>query len=331
MGSAPRMARAGVSPAAAAVTAEFSSDVVVGLSNAGQKELPSKYLYDEVGSALFDVICLLPEYGLSRAGMRLLQRDSHEIVSLLPTPVLVAELGSGSGQKTRLLLQALSKRQRVNYYPIDISGSALSRCQQEIGQMDQVSIVGFESAYLEGLQEVAARRREGERILVLFLGSTIGNFDRPAGDQFLREVRRILSEGDALLLATDLEKPIAQLLLAYDDPAGVTAAFNMNLLARVNRELGADFDLLQFEHVARYDECGRRVEMHLRSKAWQRVTIQAAGQRVSLQEGETIWTESSHKYNPQEVIQMGARTGFRCAQQWIDAEWPFAQNLFFAV
>jgi L-histidine N-alpha-methyltransferase len=332
MSSAARsMAGAGVPPVAAALTAEFSSDVVVGLSHADQKELPSKYLYDEVGSALFDVICLLPEYGLSRAGMRLLQRDAHEIVSLLPTPVLVAELGSGSGQKTRLLLQALSKRQRVNYYPIDISGSALSRCQQEIGQMDRVSIVGFESAYLEGLQEVAARRREGERILVLFLGSTIGNFDRPAGDQFLREVRRILSEGDALLLATDLEKPIAQLLLAYDDPAGVTAAFNLNLLARINRELGADFDLRQFEHVARYDECERRVEMHLRSKAWQRVTIQAAGQRFNLREGETIWTESSHKYKPEDVVRMGERTGFRCAQQWFDAEWPFAQNLFFAV
>src|ERR1700723_2424368 len=275
MASSPRMARAGVSPAAAIAAAEFSSDVVVGLSSPGQKELPSKYLYDEVGSALFDVICLLPEYGLSRAGMRLLQRDAHEIVSLLPTPVLVAELGSGSGQKTRLLLQALSKRQRVNYYPIDISGSALSRCQQEIGQMDQVSIVGFESAYLEGLQEVAARRREGERILVLFLGSTIGNFDRPAGDQFLREVRRVLSESDALLLATDLEKPIAQLLLAYDD--------------------------------------------------------QAAGQRFYLREVETIWTESSHKYNLSEVVQMGQRTGFRCEQQWLDAEWPFAQNLFFAV
>jgi dimethylhistidine N-methyltransferase len=328
MASTPRMAKASASPLA---TAEFSSDVMVGLGQPGQKELPSKYLYDEVGSALFDVICLLPEYGLSRAGMRLLQRHSHEIVSLLPTPVLVAELGSGSGQKTRLLLEALSKRQRVNYYPIDISGSALYRCQQEIGQMDRVSIVGFESAYLEGLQEVATRRREGERILVLFLGSTIGNFDRPAGDQFLTEVRRILSEDDALLLATDLEKPIAQLLLAYDDPAGVTAAFNLNLLARINRELGADFDLRQFEHVARYDESERRVEMHLQSKVWQRVTIQAAGQRVSLQEGETIWTESSHKYNPQEVIQMGARTGFRCAQQWIDAEWPFAQNLFFAV
>jgi dimethylhistidine N-methyltransferase len=313
------------------VAPDFAAEVVVGLNQPGQKELPSKYLYDEVGSALFDVICLLPEYGLSRAGMRLLQRHSHEIVSLLPSPVIVAELGSGSGQKTRLLLEALSRRQRVNYYPIDISGSALSRCRQEIGQIDNVSIVGFERAYLDGLQEVSARRREGERILVLFLGSTIGNFDRPAGDQFLREVRAILHEGDALLLATDLEKPVSQLLLAYDDPAGVTAAFNMNLLARINRDLGADFDLKQFRHLARYDESERRVEMHLVSKAWQRITIREAGFRFYLREGETIWTESSHKYNPDEVIQMGSRTGFRCVQQWCDAEWPFAQNLFFAV
>src|SRR5271170_8123117 len=185
--------------------AEFCSDVVVGLTHPGQKELPSKYLYDEVGSALFDVICLLPEYGLSRAGMRMLERYSGEIVNRVPGPVVVAELGSGSGQQTRWVLEALARRQRVNYYPIDISGSALFRCQQELGQMDMVSLVGFERAYLDGLQEVAARRREGDRLFLFFLGSTIGNFDRPAGDQFLREVRSILREGDALLLATDLE------------------------------------------------------------------------------------------------------------------------------
>jgi L-histidine Nalpha-methyltransferase len=329
MASAPRMVPAAVPPPPE--IAEFCSDVVIGLSQAGQKELPSKYLYDEVGSALFDVICVLPEYGLSRAGMRSLARYAPEIISALPTPVIVAELGSGSGQKTRVILEALAKRQRVNYYPIDISGSALSRCEREIGQIDQVSIVGFERAYLEGLREVAARRRNGEKIFVLFLGSTIGNFDRPAGDQFLREVRSILGAGDALLLATDLEKPIPQLLTAYDDPAGVTAAFNKNILARLNRELGADFDLAQFEHVSRYDTAERRVEMHLRSKAWQRVTINAAGFRFYMREGETIWTESSHKYNPQEVVSMGERTGYRCAGQWIDEEWPFAQSLFFAV
>jgi L-histidine Nalpha-methyltransferase len=329
MASAPRMVPSAVPPPPE--LAEFCSDVVLGLSQPGQKELPSKYLYDEVGSALFDVICVLPEYGLSRAGMRTLARNAPEVISLLPTPVIVAELGSGSGQKTRVILEALAKRQRVNYYPIDISGTALSRCEREIGQIDQVSIVGFERAYLEGLREVAVRRREGEKIFVLFLGSTIGNFDRPAGDQFLREVRSILQAGDSLLLATDLEKPVSQLVTAYDDPAGVTAAFNKNLLARLNRELGADFDLNQFEHVARYDSSERRVEMHLRSKAWQRVTINAAGFRFYMREGETIWTESSHKYNPQEVVAMGERTGYSCSGQWIDEEWPFAQSLFFAV
>ena len=326
MASAPRIAAP--IPATEAL-AEFSSDVVVGLSQPGQKELPSKYLYDEVGSALFDVICVLPEYGLSRAGMRLLERNAADIVELVPGPVVVAELGSGSGQKTRWLLEALARRQRVNYYPIDISSSALFRCQLELSHIDLVSIVGFERAYLDGLREVAMRHREGERLLVLFLGSTIGNFDRPAGDRFLCEVRSTLREGDALLLATDLEKPVPALKLAYDDPAGVTAAFNKNILARINRELDGDFDLTKFDHVARYDESERRVEMHLRSKVWQRITIRKAGFRFYLREGETIWTESSHKYDPQEVIQMGERAGYRSAGQWLDSEWPFAQTLFF--
>jgi L-histidine Nalpha-methyltransferase len=330
MATAPRMASS-TSTVRSQALAEFSSDVIVGLGQPGQKELPSKYLYDEVGSALFDVICVLPEYGLSRAGMRSLKQYAPDIIDCLQGPFVVAELGSGSGAKTRFLLEALSRRQRVNYYPIDISGSALNRCRQELGEMDRVSIVGFERAYLDGLQEVAARRREGEHLLVLFLGSTIGNFDRPAGDQFLREVRKILVPGDALLLATDLEKPIPQLLAAYDDAAGVTAAFNKNLLARINRELDGNFELSHIQHIVRYDQAERRVEMHLRSTKWQRVTLRQARFSFLLRDGETIWTESSHKYNPQEVPQMGERTGYRCAGQWFDTEWPFAQNLFFAV
>lgn len=327
MASFPRIIAAG--PASAAIS-EFSSDVVVGLSHPGQKELPSKYLYDAVGSALFEVITLLPEYGLTRAGMRLLERHAPEIMNQMPGRTVVAELGSGTGQKTRWVLEALSRRQRVNYYPIDISSSALFRCQQELGQMEMVSIVGFERAYLDGLQEVASRHRGGERLLVLFLGSTIGNFDRAAADQFVRAVREILRPGDALLLATDLEKPVPMLLRAYDDFAGVTAAFNKNLLARINRELGGDFDLGRFEHAVRYDEAERRVEMHLRSTAWQRVTIRRAAFRFYLREGETIWTESSHKYSPQDVIEMGERCGYHCAGQWVDSEWPFAQTLFVA-
>jgi dimethylhistidine N-methyltransferase len=310
--------------------ADFAADVCAGLGKPGQKELPSKYLYDEVGSALFEVISVLPEYGLTRAGERLLRRHAEEVVARLGLPVIVAELGSGSGKKTRWILEALARLQPTKYFPIDISRTALERCRRELAQMDSVSIVGFERAYLDGLLEVAARRQAGEQILVLFLGSTIGNFDRPAGEEFLHEVRRPLVPGDALLLATDLEKPVAQLLLAYDDPAGVTAAFNLNLLGRINRELDADFDLRQFEHVARWNDAERRVEMHLRARSGQTVRIGRAGFETRIRKGETIWTESSHKYNLREVVGTACRTGFVCAAQWVDQEWPFAQSLFVA-
>lgn len=306
---------------------EFADAVRDGLTKAGQKELPSKYLYDEVGSSLFETICVLPEYGLTRADARLLETHAKEIVERLPRPISVAELGSGTGKKTRWILEALSARQRTFYYPIEISPSALAACEKEMGQIDLVSVVGYEQTYLDGLRAVARGRDSQEHLLVLFLGSTIGNFDREMGEEFLREVRSILRRGDALLLGTDLEKDTETQILAYDDPAGVTGAFNKNLLARINRELGADFDLSQFQHEARWNRGCRRIEMHLRSKCAQSVTIPAALTRVDFAEGESIWTESSHKYRAGEVIEMAKRTGFECEGQWIDQEWPFAQNL----
>lgn len=309
---------------------EFAADVRESLTKPGQRELPSKYLYDEVGSALFEAICVLPEYGLTRADARLLQQNATEIVSRVPSPVRVAELGSGSGKKTRWILEALSRRQKTYYYPIEISPHALAACEKELAQIDLVSIVGYEQPYIEGLRSVAEGRGDRHHILVLFLGSTIGNFDRDAGDAFLREVRATLRPGDALLLGTDLEKAVELQMLAYDDPAGVTAAFNLNLLARLNRELGADFDLSCFNHEARWNYADRRIEMHLRSTCRQSVHIPAANLRVALDEDETIWTESSHKYKPEEIPEMAARAGFRCDKQWIDAEWPFAQNLLIA-
>ena len=303
----------------------------VGLSKPGQKELPSKYLYDEVGSALFEVICTLPEYGLARAGARLLRQHSDQIVNRLSLPVAVAELGSGTGKKTRWILEALARRQRTTYFPIDISPTALRQSEKELGQIDFVSVVGFERPYLDGLLAAAARRHPGEQMLVLFLGSTIGNFDRPAGEEFLREVRRILFLGDALLLATDLEKPLTQLIPAYDDPLGVTVAFNLNLLARINRELEADFNLANFRHEVRWDPQERRIEMHLRSTRRQTASLRKAGITVHFAQGETIWTESSHKYQTEEVVLMAGRTGYRCVAQWVDQEWPFAQSLLIAV
>src|SRR5579864_7401770 len=309
---------------------EFAADVRAGLTKPFQKELPSKYLYDDVGSALFEVISFLPEYGLTRADERLLRRHAWDIVERLPMPVAVAELGSGSGKKTRWLLQALCRRQRTSYYPIEISPSALAMCARELGDIDSISILGFEREYLDGLLEVAAKRRHGQHLLVLFLGSTVGNFDRAAGLNFLREVRHILEPGDSMLLGTDLEKSAAQLTAAYDDSLGVTAAFNLNLLARINRELGADFDLNQFEHVARINCEARRVEMHLRSRRRQSVNIPEAELLVEFRDGETIWTESSHKYSQEEVFEIARASGFFCEAQWIDEEWPFAESLLVA-
>jgi len=308
---------------------EFAADVREGLTKP-QKELLSKYLYDDVGSALFEVISVLPEYGLTRADERVLRRNAYDIVERLPMPLMVAELGSGSGKKTRWLLKALARRQHTAYCPIEISPTALAMCKRELGDIDCISIVGFEREYLDGLAEVAERRKNGQYLLVLFLGSTIGNFDRPAGAEFLKSIRETLLPGDALLLGTDLLKPIPQLLEAYADPLGVTAAFNKNLLARINRELAADFALDQFQHIARFNARARSVEMHLMSRCRQTVTIPGAGFSVRFSEGETIWTESSHKYSKDEVWGMAADVGFCCAAQWVDQEWGFAESLLLA-
>jgi dimethylhistidine N-methyltransferase len=312
------------------VSYDFAADVRAGLTRPGQKELPSKYLYDDVGSALFEVISRLPQYGLTRADERLLRRHADEIVDLVSGPVAVAELGSGTGKKTRWLLEAFCRRQRTSYYPVEISRSALVMCERELSDIDSISIVGFEREYLDGLLEVASYRKIGQHLFVLFLGSTIGNFDRPAGVKFLGAVRSILQPGDSLLMGADLEKSSAELLGAYDDELGVTAAFNLNILARVNRELSADFDLREFEHLAKINPVARSVEMHLKSKRKQVVEIPAAEISVEFQEGETIWTESSHKYSAEEIVNTAREAGFRCERQWIDERWPFSENLLIA-
>ena len=191
-------------------------------------------------------------------------------------------------------------------------------------------MVGLERSYLEGIQEAAARRQGDQTLLVLFLGSSIGNFDRPAAEHFLQDLHRHLKPGDALLLGTDLVKSEADMLLAYDDPMGVTAAFNLNLLARINRELGGDFVLRHFEHEVRYQEVHRRIEMHLRSTKNQAISIRAADFSLTLNEGETIWTEACHKFRIEEIPGLARRTGFLCEAQWIDTEWAFAENLLIA-
>ncbi len=306
---------------------QFAEEVRAGLCQPLQKELPSKYLYDEVGSALFEVISVLPEYGLCRADERLLKSNADEIVARIPAPVVVAELGCGSGKKTQWILEAVARREEGVYYPIEISRSALASCERQLDHIDRVSILGFEAEYLDGLRRVVRRRKHGQRILVLFLGSSIGNFDREPAEAFLQGIREALVPGDALLLSTDLVKSVPRMIRAYDDAIGATAAFNLNLLARINRELEGDFVLSQFQHAALYNSRQRRIEMHLVSRQDQSVDIAGAGVRARFQKDETIWTESCYKYQPEEVVEMGDRSGFRCEAQWIDEEWPFAQTL----
>jgi L-histidine N-alpha-methyltransferase len=307
---------------------EFAAQVRADLSKP-QKELHSKYLYDELGSALFEAITRLPEYGLTRADERLLCSHAQDIAEWMPTSGLVIELGSGTGEKTRHILSALkASRAEVDYVPIDVSPKALLRCQRDLAEVAEVHPLA--QSYLDGMARAVRGRSSQEPLLVLFLGSTIGNFERGCAAEFLQALRRSLRAGDALLIGADLVKDRDRMLRAYDDAIGLTAAFNLNLLGRINRELGGNFDLRNFEHQARWNEAERRIEMHLRSRVDQTAFITEADLTVRFHTGETIWTESSHKFQLDELRELAERTGFRVETQWVDREWPFVESLWVA-
>jgi dimethylhistidine N-methyltransferase len=310
---------------APAPDSQFARDVRAGLTQPEQKTLDCRYLYDDIGWALHEAIALLPQCGLTRADARIMEAHAGDLLDCLPFPLTIAELGSGSAAKTGAILEAVRKRQSAVYYAIDESAGALARCARELGPL--AGVHPLEMSFLDGLRDIAGRRAAGERLLVLLLGSSIGNFEPEAAIQFVDSIRRRLAPGDALLLGTDLVKPTAQLLDAYDDPTGVTAAFNLNLLGRINRELDGDFDLRQFAHVIRYHEEAQRIEMHLRSRVYQIVSIRKADLIVDFAAGETICTEACHKFYLEQVETMADAAGFRLQQQWVDEEWGFAENL----
>ena len=224
-----------------------------------------------------------------------------------------------------------SERRHARVHLIDISSQALEQTEQRLTRLRHVSVVGHRSTYEEGLRPAVAAARNGSTMLVLLLGSNIGNFDRPAAAQFLDRIRATLAPGDLLLLGADLVKPEHDLLLAYDDPLGVTAAFNKNLLVRINNELGGDFNLDAFEHLAVWNAREGRIEMHLVSRIDQRVTIPASGVSVAFSCGERIWTESSYKYEPDGIVEMGVDAGFAARDQWIDSQAGFALTLLGAI
>jgi len=315
---------------ASTAVSTFAADVARDLALA-PRQLQSKYLYDRLGSRLFEAICRLPWYTITRAEIGLLSRHAAEVAAELPDPLTLTELGPGDGEKIALLAAALVRdRSALATHLIDISQSALDQTERRLGRYEGVSVVGHRASYEEGLRRVAKGRNGDGGLLVLFLGSNLGNFDRDAAGEFLRAIRETLRPGDALLLGADLVKPEPDLLLAYDDPLGVTAAFDKNVLLRINRELGGDFDLSAFAHRAVFDPRESRVEMRLVSLRRQRVRIPAAGTTVDFEEGDFIWTESSYKYGAPALRQLVEGAGFACRRQWLDPEAQFALTLFFA-
>jgi dimethylhistidine N-methyltransferase len=305
----------------------FASAVEGGLSGRS-KSLPCRFLYDELGSELFEEICDLPEYYLTRTERALLERCADEIAALLPNPVALAELGSGSSSKTRVLIDALLRRQRaLRYVPVDISRSALEDAAQSLlSDYDALEVHAIADEYEEGLQHV---RAETERPLVIaWLGSNVGNFGRPAAARFLASVRRQLRADDRMLLGIDLRKDPHVLELAYDDPAGVTARFNLNLLDRINRELDGHFELDRFAHRATYRKDEGRVELGLESLQDQEVEIEALERVVKFAKGEAIHTEDSYKYSLSEIDDLAASAGFRVEQRWLAPENAYSLNLF---
>ncbi len=337
--------------------ADFAADVARGL-RAKRKQLPPKYFYDALGSLLFDAICLLPEYYLTRAEDEILSRHADEIVRAAATttagghngkggedtaaPLTLLELGSGSADKTRHLIEALLRRQdELLYLPVDISATALEASAPRLLQAyPSLRIEAYAGDYDTALAHLRGQREragnEGDaatqsRTLAVFLGSNLGNFDPSAAASFLHALRAVLRAGDALLLGVDLKKDAATLEAAYDDPLGVTAAFNLNLLARINRELEGDFDLRRFLHVARYDADAGRVEMYVESTRDQVVRVRALDLEAPFAAGERMHTEDSYKYDADDLTRLAARAGFNRAGMWTDDARRFGSNLFVAV
>jgi L-histidine Nalpha-methyltransferase len=294
---------------------QFAADVRDSLSRT-PRELPSRYLYDPLGSALFEAICLLPWYAVTRAEVRLLSREAGRVVT--GSRQTLVELGPGNGSKMLALLSQPGVRAHaVTIHLIDVSSAALLQATHALGNLPEVRLVTHQMSYEDGFAAFAASRDDAPA-LVMFLGSNIGNFAPGDARGFLKGLRQRLRTGDGLLLGADLVKPERQLLDAYDDPLGLTAAFNRNLLVRLQSQLGARLDLHGFRHKAAWNAAAQRVEMHLVSRRAQQVVIPAAGLDFTMAAGETIWTESSYKYEPECVSRLLETSGFSIAAQWVD-------------
>ena len=312
--SCPHLSEAAYTP--------LGSEVYRGLTSRPRTLSPWLF-YDAAGSQLFEQITELPEYYPTRTERSILAAHADEIVSAAAgcEPLTMIELGAGTATKTGLLLKAAVRRQgEVTYHAIDVSSTALDEAKQRIeAELEGVAVMPRVCDYTEGLGQIDA---PGQRRMVLYIGSSIGNFEPADALTILRDLRKDLKPGDKLLLGVDMVKDAETLIPAYDDAAGVTAAFNKNVLVRINRELGANFNLNLFRHQARWNEECSRVEMHLESMIAQQVSIPALELELTFQRGETIHTENSYKFRDESVIEMLERADFHLSDHWTDErEW----------
>lgn len=316
-----------ISPSPDNPLATLADAVRAGLT-ARPKQLPCRFFYDAQGSALFEEICSVPEYYLPRAERQILESHAQEIVELFDGRFTLVELGCGNAVKTRLLIQAAwAKRDRLLYIPVDISPAMLEKtCLALLGDFPGLEILAVAGDYEAGLAclKIAC---EGPK-LILWLGSNIGNFDRAEAEAFLARVRQSMTPADRFLVGIDLRKAPSILEAAYDDAAGVTARFNLNILGRINRELDGHFDLGAFQHRAVYNDEIGRIEMYLVSRSRQPVGIAKLGLEISFDAGETIHTENSYKYSPDEIAALAAASGFTVGPQWFDAQHLFCTTIF---
>jgi dimethylhistidine N-methyltransferase len=305
----------------------FAEDLAAGLT-ARPKWLSCHWFYDEVGSQLFEQICELPEYYLTRCERSILEEHAEEIAERFDAPTTLVELGSGSASKTRLIIEAfLAQHGRLVFAPIDISRTMLEESANLLlDDYPGLEVRAFAGRYESGLKHLS--KSQASPRLTLWLGSSVGNLDRQQASLFLRRVRSGMGAADRLLIGIDLRKDRLALERAYDDGAGVTARFDLNLLGRANRELGGHFDLSEFEHRATWREDIGRVESHLVSRRSQRVRIDDLDLEIDFEAGETVHTESSYKYSQPEIEELAEQSGMRRESCWLDDEGLYTLNLF---
>ncbi|MEE9189829.1 MAG: L-histidine N(alpha)-methyltransferase [Candidatus Neomarinimicrobiota bacterium] len=306
---------------------KFSGDVKAGLTSE-PKYIPFVYFYDHIGSQLFEKICELPEYYLTRSETNILKTNVNDIVFQFPKETALVELGSGSSTKTRILIEAFLQHQGLACYtPIDVSRQMLEESSHALlKSYPDLEITAIAARYNEGLHQLNMQTKQQK--LIIWLGSSIGNFDRLEVTTFLQRIQKEMFHRDRLLIGIDLRKDRTIIENAYNDTQGVTAEFNLNLLTHVNRELGGNFNLKNFYHQAIYNEEIGRIEMYLVSNSDQKVFISELDLEVSFAANETIHTENSFKYSLDEINMLAEQTGLYVEQQWFDSERLFSLNLF---